>query len=799
MKTISGMDRWIKCLLLQVCAGVFAVTAMAATPPRQQPFNVGWVFRLGDTVDASAEDFDDSSWQRLTLPHDWSIAGRFDKAAPAGNDGGYLPTGIGWYRKVFTVDPNNAGKKLRLYFEGVYMNSEVYVNGRLAGGWPYGYSSFFVDITPFVHSGENTVAVRVDNSKQKNSRWYSGSGIYRNVWLIATERIHVADWGIQVTTPDLHRAVVRVAVANETDIARDLDVKVELDGQVQTGICRVGPGDGASVIEHEFYIPDARPWSPDSPDLYTAYVTVSDNGRVVDRVEQVFGFRTVEWSADGGLLLNGEPVVLNGGCVHHDNGILGAAAYDRAERHRVELLKKAGFNALRTSHNVPSEAFLRACDEVGLLVIDEVFDGWRDPKNDCDYHLLFDDWWRRDVDAMVLRDRNHPSVFCWSIGNEVIERKKIEVVTTARKLAGRCRELDPTRPVTSALASWDSDWEIYDPLAAEHDIVGYNYMIHKSESDHERVPARVMMQTESYPADAWQNFRKVKDYAYIVGDFVWTAMDYIGESGIGRWYYDGDVPGEHFHRPLYPWHAAYCGDIDLTGLRKPVSHYRSMLWNADGEHLYIAVKEPDGYRGRIVTTMWGTWPTFESWNWPGHEGRDIDVEVYSHYPVVRLYQDDRFVGEKTTAEMKAVFTVCYEPGVLRAEGVSDGLVCESVVLQTAGEPVDLRLTADRTRLDADGQDLSFITVEIVDGDGLVVPVADRQLSVSVSGAATLLALGNADIKDEDPYSDSRHLAWNGRALAVVRSNGRRGSATVKITAEDLGGRKVTRDLRLVFE
>ena len=719
--------------LLVLCLSVSASSG-------KQLFNDSWRFHLGDITGAQNEVFDDGTWRELTLPHDWSIEGCFDKDAPAGNDGGYLPTGIGWYRKTFELPRAIEGRKYQLYFEGIYMNSEVYVNGQRAGGHPYGYSSFFVDITSYVKTGKNTVAVRVDNSQQKNCRWYTGSGIYRNVWLTESGWVHIANWGIQVTTPDLHTAVVKTDIENETDERKTLE-----------------------VVTHTLALSDAKPWSPDTPNLYTARITVTEEGKTVDCKEERFGFRTLAYSAVRGFLLNGKAILLNGGCLHHDNGILGAAAYDRAEWRKAELMKQAGFNAVRTSHNLPSETFLHACDELGLLVIDEAFDGWRDAKNTYDYHTLFDEWWARDIMAMILRDRNHPSIFCWSIGNEVIERKKLEVVTTARKLAGLCRKLDPTRPVTSALAAWDNDWEIYDPLAEAHDIVGYNYMIHKSESDHRRVPSRIMMQTESYPNDAWKNFRKVKDHAYIIGDFVWTAVDYIGESGIGRWYYEG------------------------------------MLWNDAGdEHLYIAVKEPDGYKGKIQTTQWGTWPTFVSWNWEGHEGKPIEVEVYSHYPMVRLYLNDQLIEEKPVAEMKAVFSLAYTPGVLKAEGIRNGEVMETQVLHTAGKPAALRLTVDRSELDADGQDISFIVIEAIDAEGQSVPVADNQLEVSVKGAATLLALGNADIKDEDPYFDFTHHLWKGRALLVVRSNGKRGKASVQVSVKDINGKDVKKNLSLLF-
>lgn len=770
------------------------LSSSAYAGERKSKFNDNWSFIQEDVANAMNRDFDDTGWRKLTLPHDWSIENPFDMNTPSGNDGGYLPAGIGWYRNTLNLTPEMEGKKLQLYFEGAYMNSDVYVNGERAGGEPYGYSSFFVDLTPYLKPGKNSIAVRVDNSRQKNCRWFSGSGIYRNVWLMETDKTHVANWGVFITTPDLTTAVVRTTLENETDETRNIVVKTVIDGKTQTSAKTLRAGE-TTVVEQTFKVPEAKSWSPDDPELYTASITIEENGKVIDQVDERFGFRTIEWSAENGFKLNGKPIVFNGSCVHHDNGILGAAAYDRAEHKRAEQLKDAGFNAVRTSHNIPSESFLKACDEVGLVVIDEAFDGWRDAKNDYDYHTLFDNNWKKDIDVMIMRDRNHPSIICWSIGNEVIERDKIEIVTTARNLAGRCRELDPARPVTSALACWGTDWKTYDPLAEAHDIVGYNYMIHESEADHQRDPQRVMWQTESYPNDAWKNYRKVKDNPYIVGDFVWTGMDYIGESGIGRWYYKGDVEGEHFTRPLYPWHASYCGDIDLTGLRKPISHYRSMLWNEDDEHLYIAVKEPDNYAGEIRTTMWGTWPTFESWNWQGHEGKDIEVEVYSHYPSVRLYLNDVMIGEKPTDEMKARFTLPYQPGVLRAEGVENGDVKETKTLKTAGKVAAIRLDADRSTLTTDKGDLSYVVIELIDKDGNVVPTAENTLTVTVTGNGTLQGLGNADIKDEDPYFDNTHKVWKGRALAVVRSLGKRGKATIRVSSPGLKTSAITLNIQ----
>ena len=723
-------------LLMAVCA-----TASAASIQRKQLLNDQWQFVVNDS------DF--TKARSVTLPHDWSIESRFDVNAPAGNDGAYLPTGKGWYRRQLTLNKAYEGKKIRLYFEGVYMNSRVYINGREAGGWSYGYSSFWVDATPYIKIGRNEIVVSVDNSQQKNCRWYSGSGIYRNVWLVTTPKTYIDDWSVQVVTPDIHHVELSATVIRE---------------------------DGTTYpIQRTIDVEQPRLWSPDDPYLYEAELEVPG----IDKVSVSYGIRTIDYDAERGLLLNGKPIKLNGACLHHDNGILGAAAYDDAEYRKARLMKEAGFNAVRTSHNPPSETFLRACDELGLLVIDEVFDGWREHKNENvhDYSTLFDEWWQRDVDAMVLRDRLHPSIFCWSIGNEVIERKKIEVVKTARQLANRVRSNDPQhRPVTSALAAWDPEWDIYDPLAEEHDIVGYNYLIFKAEDDHKRDPKRVMMQTESYPRDAWRNYRWSMDHTYILGDFVWTGLDYLGESGIGRYYYEGEVPGESWERPLYPWHAAYCGDVDLTGLRKPISYYRDMLWN--GGKTYMAVREPDGYHGKVKTSMWSTWPTTESWTWPGWEGKPIEVEVYTRQPKVSLYLNDKLIGEKATSEMKATFTLPYQTGVLRAQAGD-----ERIELQTAGAPAAIRLTADRTALSAEG--LAFVTIEITDSEGRVVPTAANQLNIAVGGSATLLAVGNADIKDEDPYFDSSHRVWQGRAQAVVRHTGKPGKATLTVAAKGL--------------
>lgn len=761
----------------------------AAGLPRKTRIDSSWKFFLGDELAASKSDYNDSKWRIVNLPHDWSIEHSISEKVPAGNDGGYRVAGIAWYRKELMVPASLKGEKVYLYFEGVYMNSSIYVNGQLIGGHPYGYTSFFCDATSAIIPGKkNVVAVRVDNSQQKNCRWYSGSGIYRHVWLIHTPKVHIENWGVAVHTPQVSASQATVQVKtmlnNETSVDKEVKVTVKVADAEDAVSTVIIPARGKKEVIQKLKVSHPKLWDINAPNLYDAHISILDNDKIIDTYSQSFGIRTIHYSVKG-FFLNGRKLELNGGCVHHDNGILGAAAFDRAEFRKVQMMKSAGFNALRTSHNLPSEAFLEACDRLGMLVIDEAFDGWRESKTPHDYATLFDKYWQQDIEGMVLRDLNHPSIIAWSIGNEVIERKKIEVVATAHKLASKIREYD-NRPITSALAAWDSDWDIYDPLAAELDITGYNYMIHKHAEDHQRVPDRVMWQTESYAKDTYRNWSLVHDFDYIIGDFIWTGIDYLGESGIGRWWYDGDVPGEHYERSLYPWHAAYCGDIDLTGWRKPISHYRNLLYN-DTEKLYMAVREPDGYYGKIRTGLWTAYPTWESWNWPGYEGKDIEVEVYSKYPIVRLYLDDKLVGEKgigRETEMKAVFSLPFKPGTLKVEGVENGVVKDTKMLSSASEPVAIRTKVENREMKADGADLSFVQIEIVDREGRVCPNASVELEAIVTGSGELAALGNADIKDPDTYVDQIHKTWKGRALAVVRSTKKAGK--VKLTIKSKG-------------
>lgn len=777
-----------------------ALSTVAKENESRQLFDFGWTF-------TKIVNGQSSTAQTVNLPHDWDIyAGPNPGKGATGTGGGWYEGGIGEYKKVFTLpssrstlhsslsNPNSSRFTLhsslfKLHFEGVYQKAEVFINGQKAGQHDYGYTPFTVDITPYLYIEKaNEVLVRVNNSEQPNCRWYSGSGIYRHVWLEMMPKVHIAENGIFVTTDLATDGVqkakidVKVTVENEDKVPHTATVKVEK--QEQTVSLNAGE---RKDIDFSYIIDHPHLWSPNDPYLYSALVSLNR-----EQQEAVsFGIRRIQYDAHRGFMLNGKPLLLNGACLHHDDGVLGAMAFDAAEIRKVRQMKEAGFNLIRTSHNPTSRAFLDACDSIGMLVIGEAFDGWREAKNPHDYSTLFDTHYRDDIHAMVLRDRNHPCIISWSIGNEVIERKDIRVVHTAKLLKAAILECDPTRPVTEALCAWDNDWEIYDPHFEVLDIGGYNYMIHKHATDHQRDPQRVMWQTESYPRDAFRNWATVADNSYVIGDIVWTGLDYLGESGIGRYYYEGDRPGEHYVSGGQPeWHGAYCGDVDITGWRKPISHYREILWNSPLTSLYMAVREPDGYHGKIHTTAWSVWPTWESWTWPGWEGKNIDVEVYTKEPEVTLYLNDQEVGRKAvnrSTEYKAVFTIPYQPGTLRAKvsgnsprfGKGAG---DEAILQTASAPAKLRLHTwtQGLYLMADGQDLAFITIEVIDKEGRVCPEAAIPCEVTVSGSASLLAAASADLTDTEPYTSPRVTTWKGRALIVLRSGLKAGKAKVSV-------------------
>jgi len=748
---------WALFFALSQCIGIAWVKAQSV----KQNFDFGWKFIERDEPDAFDPEHDDSQWATIDLPHDWDIFHAPSVDAPTGNDGGYYPGGIGWYRKSFKSLKTTMGDMVKIHFEGVYQKCRVYINGHLAATHAYGYTPFMVDATPYISkNARNVIAVRVDNSLQPNCRWYTGSGIYRHVWLEVYNEEAIDD------PAKLHICTAQVyGISADGNSADSAVLYIKYDDKMD---------------EVRMYR-NVKLWSPKHPYLYD--VTVGN-------LKVKHGFRTIAYDAKNGFRLNGIPTLINGACVHHDNGVIGAMAFDAAEIRKVKLMKKAGFNLIRTSHNPSTRAFLEACDSLGMMVIDEMYDGWYSQKTLGDHHLDIDSCYHEDIKALVTRDRNHPSVISWSIGNEIIERKDIRVVHTAKKFKNEIMRWDNTRPVTEALCSWDSDWEIYDPHAEVLDIVGYNYMIHKHKSDHARCPERVIWQTESFPRDAFNNWANTNDYPYIIGDIVWTGLDYLGESGIGQFYYEGDPRGEHYIGKHFPFHGAYCGDVDITGWRKPISHYRDMLYNVedgDAHFIYMAVREPNHYKGsEISETSWSVWPTWESWNYAGYEGRKLEVEIYTKAPAINLYLNDRLIATRSvnrSTAYKAIVSVPYEKGTLRAVTLNaEGKEETSTVLTTADSPYSIRLTSERHQIKADGEDLAFILAEVVDKTGVVVPDVATSMEVSVSGAASLLAAGSASLKDLEPLTSNHVTTYNGRALIVVRSTRKPGSISVSVSS-----------------
>ncbi len=719
---------------------------------------------------------------------------------------------------------------MSLELDGVSGETTVYLNGHKLGIHPYAYTSFRFDISSELNlSVKNVVALRVDNSMQPNSRWYSGSGIYRHVRVVVTNPIRVAPWGVFINTPNASsssaKVLIRTQLQNDTTEAGEVSVNTVIvdpsgaKSPVQTARVKLQAG---LSLESSQDITLSRPllWSPARPQLYRAITKITKDGEILDQVETPFGIRTLNWSVEKGLLLNGIPIKLAGGSVHHDNGLLGAAAFDRAEERKAELLKAARFNAVRTAHNPPSSAFLDACDRLGLLVLDEPFDVWTVSKRKYDYARFFKDWWQQDVDAMVKRDRNHPSIVMWGIGNEIPEVWTSEGAPIAKEIAARVRSLDSTRPVTQAFpgATYGTD---PDAAISQVDIAGYNYnLAQNGPEDHRRVPTRIMMTTESFPADAFEQWQLSQDHPYILGEFVWTAMDYLGESGIGAWSYgspkdatqlnqmknflrdylakmgaNGKNPMEAFQNgqppsplsPEWPYHAAYCGDLDLTGFRKPSSYYRDILWNG-GDRVFATVRLPEPDGKKILAAGWSVYPTLPNWTWPGQEGKTLTVEVYSGAERVRLSLNDQILGEKPTGrdqQFKAVFEVPYAPGTLKATGLRGDRVVGESILQTTGSPTRLRLTADRTTLRANGEDLAFVSVEAVDEKNQLQMNGNQKVHFTASGVGSIAAVGNGDAQSLDSYVRDSINLFNGRALVVLRTSQHPGQIKLEAVAEGL--------------
>lgn len=798
----------IKTFYLLLPTILFTFSCVVQKPSeREINFNTDWKFIRTDISGAEQLAYDDSDWRLLNLPHDYSIEdlptkegvkqiGPFSEESEGGISTGHVVGGTAWYRKHFTLDKADKGKIVKILFDGVYMNADVWINGNHLGNHPYGYTAFAYDLTEHLNPAgqDNVLAVQVKN-EGKNSRWYSGSGMYRDVKLIKTNPLHVDLWGVFVSTPSVtaEKATVAVDVTllNTTTVHKKFTFKIEFKdpaGKPVPGLTDEKELEAGKkfTFKQEFAFPEYRLWSVENPELYTVTIQLLDGKKMIDEVIESFGIRTIDFSAEKGFLLNGQSVELKGGCMHHDNGALGSATFQTAEYRRIKIMKENGFNAIRTSHNPPSKTFLDACDKLGMLVMDESFDHWQKPKNPQDYNLYFDDWWERDMESMVKRDRNHPSIIIWSVGNEIKERADSSGLEIFRKLRGKVLEYDKTRPVTQAVCSfWDNPgktWEDTEPVFALMDVHSYNYQWKQYEPDHEKFPNRIMIGTESIALEAFENWQQVEKHPFVIGDFVWTGMDHLGESGIGSSKLDNDTTK---FLPPWPWYINNSGDISILGFKKPQMFYRDVIWG--NSQLEMLVHSPIPAGRKEVVSFWG-WPDeMKSWNWEGNEGKPLMVSVYSRCDSVKLELNGKFFGIQPVSEatrFTAQFNVLYQIGELTAIGISGGKEVVRQSLQTTGKPTQLKISTEENTFPGIESDLVYFNIEVQDENGLLVPDAEIPVEFEISGSGKLQAVASENPKGMQSFQQPRVKTYRGKCQLIVRKDKTLGE--IQVTAKSEG-------------
>ena len=766
-------------------------------------FCTNWSFHLGDIQGAESPAFNDSAWRLLDLPHDWSIEGAFDKDNPAGFDGGALPGGVGWYRKTFTVEESNKGMLIFIDFDGIYRNSEVWINGHYLGRRPYGYSSFEYELTPFINFGneKNVLAVRVDNSEQPNSRWYSGSGIYRNVWLVKSSRVFVDHWGTFISTPHVTKEGAQVSIRTRIRNAMNTDQTVTLStilvdkdsreaGRIASNA--VVPKNSVYEFSQTALIANPQLWNVDRPALYTAKSEVAVDGKVSDAYSTTFGVRTSSFDIDKGFILNGERLKILGVCDHHDLGCLGAAINTRALQRQLELLKTMGCNGIRTSHNPPAPELLDLCDKMGFIVMDEAFDMWMKPKTKFDYHLDFAEWHKRDLEDMVVRDRNHPSIMIWSIGNELPEQwdpTDTSGAEIARDLCAIIRNLDTTRPITSNCSDHKTDNIVIRSGAL--DIVGFSYGQNEYPTFQTNFPGQKLIGSETasalesrghydmpsdsvrvwpapknksyvtgnpdYTVSAYDNvcvpwgatheeaWKLVKKNDFVAGTFIWTGFDYMGEPTPYQW----------------PSRSSYFGIFDLAGFPKDAYYLYKSEWT----------QEP------VLHIL-------PHWNWKA--GQLIDVWAYTNCDEAELFLNGKSMGvrRKGADDLHLMWRITYEPGTLKAIGKRGTMVLTDEV-KTAGSPAKIVLEADRNRIAADGRDLSFVTVKVLDEKGVLVPDAENLVRFKISGEGKIAGVDNGSEIDHEPFKADYRKAFNGLALVVIQSTEKKGAIQLEASSDGL--------------
>jgi beta-galactosidase len=798
---------------LMLAAVMTFLTLPAAAEERS--LSQDWRFQGGDEKGAEQPLFNDGGWTKVAVPHDFSIMDKpdgkppFDPNAVAGQDSGYLPGGIGWYRRDLTLSEADAASVVRLNFEAVYMDAEIWLNGEPVARHAYGYTAFTVDLTGKVRAGRNVIAVRV-NHPDPSSRWYAGTGIIRPVKLEVLNCVHIASDSVFVTTliANAETGVVKVEAAASNCAAKAQTVElvskvVSTSGETvaQTTQKQSVGSKGVSQLTARLNLASPALWSPDAPNLYTLVQQLRVGGAVVDERRTRFGVRTVTVDAVNGLRVNGQRVNLRGGNIHHDNYMIGAAGLPDADRRKVALMKAAGYNAIRNAHNPASQATLEAADELGMLVINEAFDSWNKSKRAQDYTRFFATDRAKDVDSLVISGRNHPSVIFWSIGNEIPEDGTLEGVETGKALAARVRSLDPTRPITQGI---NAEPPRSSAQAAVLDVVGYNYHANLFEPEHKNFPEQVMYTSESTPKEAFIHWRPVETMPWVIGDFVWTAVDYLGESGIGWMGYSQDWQ----KLGPYPWNLAYCGEIDATGRKRPAAYYRQVLWKTGIDPVAAFVRQPKGTedlpdRDHFPTTPphldWSLDDVHPSWTWPGQEGKPQEVVVYSELPEVELFLNGKSLGRKPVGvdtEYKASYAVNYKPGQLVAVGYSNGKEAARWELRTAGAPATAKVSIDRTQISANGQDLAYVKVELADAAGTPIYSRkdERRVKMRVLGAGRLAGMGNGDPQDVSSLQSGNRMTFHGRVVAAVQAETSAGQVLVEVDVDGLPRQVVRLDV-----
>ncbi len=789
-------------------------------------FDDDWKFKKTNE-DAKTLNYDDTQWRTLDVPHDWSIEdlpnsptdstiGPFYKKAVGKNATAFTVGGTAWYRKHFVLDKTTAHKMVYIQFDGVYMNSDVWINGHHLDNHPNGYTSFIYDMTAFLNpiGQPNIVAVQVKNEGD-NSRWYSGSGIYRHVWLNIVNSTHIENWGVQIVSSNITELSADINIVttinNNIQKAAPLSLSTEIFSSSGKLIASQNTTFGELLkfperlkIGQTLVIKNPDLWSIETPILYKAKIMIKQKDKIIDEYTQSFGIRSIKFDAENGFALNGKTVKLRGGCIHHDNGPLGAVANDRAEERKIELLKKNGYNAIRLAHNAYSPQFLDACDRLGMLVLNESFDMWEKKKTPDDYSHYFKEWGIKDLESIVLRDRNHPSIIIWSIGNEIPEVIDSAGYRTAWMLANTIRNLDSTRAVTNAIPFFlamakGKKWDMTAPAFASLEVSGYNYAAFRFEQDHKKFPNRVMVTTEYFPPKALEDWNAVEKNNYVIGAFSWSAMDYLGEAGIGlarlkstNEKLKGFV--EDFMGPDWPVFNSYCGELDLIGNKKAASYYLDVVWRKSLVEMLVHRPIPVG---KIEIKGFYEFPDeLKCWTWPGHEKDSLQVRVFTRSPKVKLELNGKIIAEQTleAGSIIATFTIPYTPGKLVAHCYEGDKEIASETLTTVGKPVAIRLKADRTLIKANKNDLAYISVEIVDESGNIVPSSDDVLiKYQISGNGIIIGVGNGNPRDMSSFQKPDKKVFQGRGLVIVRPNNKAGKINIKAVADNLKGDILTID------